>query len=183
MGKVLNAITPELREWIAAQQMFFVATAPLSDEGHINCSPKGGDTFRIIGPGEVAYLDYIGSGAETAAHLRENGRIVLMFCAFQGPPKIVRLHGSGEVLTQSDSRFGELIKQFPPHASTRAIVLMQVTRVSSSCGFGVPLMTFQAERNEGYDWAKKKGPDGLKEYIREKNQTSIDGLPAFQNGS
>jgi hypothetical protein len=182
VGKVLDSITPELGKWIAAQKMFFVATAPLSAEGHINCSPKGGDTFRVISANEVGYLDYVGSGAETAAHLRENGRMVLMFCAFQGSPKIVRLHGSGKVVAQSDSRFSELIKQFSPHVSTRSIILMKVNRVSSSCGFGVPLMTFQAERDEGEDWAEKKGPDGLRQYIHEKNRTSIDGLPAFQNG-
>jgi hypothetical protein len=179
MGKVLNSITAELREWIVAQPMFFVATAPISSSGHVNCSPKGGDSLRIIGPGEVAYQDYAGSGAETAAHLRENGRIVLMFCAFIGSPRIVRLHGRGEVFTPHSAEFADLAARFSSHPGTRSIVVVKVSRVSQSCGTGVPLMSFQGQRDELAGWALKKGPDGLKKYMAEKNQRSIDGLPAF----
>src|SRR5262245_14866409 len=153
MGKVLDSITAELREWIIAQPMFFVATAPCSSSGHVNCSPKGGDTLRLLGPTEIAYQDYVGSGAETAAHLRENGRIVVMFCAFAGSPRIVRLHGRGEVFTPDDARFTELAAQFDSHAGIRAIIVVQLSRVSQSCGTGVPVMTFERQRDELEDWA------------------------------
>jgi predicted pyridoxine 5'-phosphate oxidase superfamily flavin-nucleotide-binding protein len=179
MGKLHNSISAELREWIAAQPVFFVATAPSSSSGHVNCSPKGGDTLRVLGPAEIAYLDWVGSGAETVAHLRENGRIVIMFCAFQGTPRIVRLHGRGEVFTPGDARFAELAAQFPPHPGSRAIIVVQLSRVSQSCGTGVPLMAFERHRDEIADWALKKGADGLKTYMAQKNQRSIDGVPAF----
>jgi hypothetical protein len=179
MGKLYESITDHLRAWIAEQPVFFVATAPLSDSGRINCSPKGGDTFRILSPNEVAYQDYVGSGAETVAHLRENKRIVIMFCAFQGPPKILRLHGHGEVFGIDHPRYAELSSQFAPHPSARSIIRVRIDRISDSCGFGVPLMAFQAHRDDAAKWALKKGADGLKRYVEEKNRVSIDGLPAF----
>ncbi|HSI85891.1 MAG TPA: pyridoxamine 5'-phosphate oxidase family protein, partial [Candidatus Methylacidiphilales bacterium] len=122
MGKVLPDISPELAEWIAAQKVFFVGSSPLSAEGHVNCSPKGGDCLRVLGPLEVVYQDYTGSGAETAAHLRENGRIVVMFCAFEGPPRIVRLHGRGRYIDARDPQFGEMAARFPPNPGTRGFV-------------------------------------------------------------
>jgi predicted pyridoxine 5'-phosphate oxidase superfamily flavin-nucleotide-binding protein len=182
MGKQHDHITPELAAWIARQQVFFVATAPLSAEGNLNTSPKGGDAFRVLGPMEVAYQDFTGSGAETAAHLRENGRIVVMFCAFDGPPKIVRLHGRGSVMVPGDARFAELASQFPAHPGTRAIVQIAVSRVSDSCGYGVPIYQFSGHRDALEKWADGKGEEGLRAYRTLKNQRSIDGLPAFEAG-
>ena len=180
MSKQYAQIDNDLAAWIAQQRVFFVATAPLSVEGHINVSPKGGETLRVLGPLEVAYQDYTGSGAETVAHLRENGRIVIMFCAFEGPPKIVRLHGRGTVVTAEHPGFGEMAARFPAHAGTRAFVRVAVSRVSDSCGHGVPLMEFRAERDMLTRWAAGLGPEKLEAYRAAKNARSIDGLPAFE---
>src|SRR5688572_14138725 len=147
MSKQRENIDSELATWIAAQRVFFVATAPLSPDGYINNSPKGGEAFRVLGPMEVAYQDYTGSGAETAAHLRENGRIVVMFCAFEEPPRIVRLHGRGTIIEPGHPRFSEMASGFPANPGTRAFVHVNVTRVSSSCGHGVPLFDFQRHRD------------------------------------
>ena len=179
MSHQFENINPELRAWIAQQRIFFVATAPVSPDGHINVSPKGGDAFRVLGPLEVAYQDYTGSGAETAAHLRENGRVVVMFCAFDGPPKIVRLHGHGTVFTPEHGRFHELAVHFPQNPGTRAIVHIAVNRVSSSCGYSVPFFEFRNPRETLDQWATNKGPQGLSDYRATKNQSSIDGLPAL----
>ena len=182
MSKQLEAIDEELATWLKHQPVFFVATAPLSAEDHINCSPKGGDCFRVLGPREVAYLDFTGSGAETAAHLRENGRIALMFCAFSGRPNVVRLHGRGQVLTDGNEGFDGLAALFPPNPGARAVVRVAVTRVSTSCGFSVPLMDFRERRDTLDRWAQSKGADGLVKYRQEKNTRSIDGLPALAEG-
>ncbi|MCW5550939.1 MAG: pyridoxamine 5'-phosphate oxidase family protein [Verrucomicrobiae bacterium] len=182
MSKQHSEITPELAEWIAQQRVFFVASAPLAASGHVNCSPKGGDSFRVLGPRTVAYLDYTGSGAETAAHLRENGRLVIMFCAFEGSPRILRLHGRGEVLEQSHPEFAELSALFPPNPGTRAVVRVNVTRVSTSCGYSVPLYEHRGQRDALDKWAAAKGADGLRDYRRAKNQRSIDGLSVFDWG-
>jgi len=179
MSKRHENIHPELAAWIAEQRIFFVATAPLSPNGHVNISPKGGDAFRILGPLAVAYQDYTGSGAETAAHLRENSRMVVMFCAFNGRPKIVRIHGHGTVFTPGHARFDELAARFPANPGTRAVVHIAVTRVSTSCGYSVPLFEFRAPRETLDQWAETKGPKGLSDYRTRKNQSSIDGLPAF----
>src|SRR3984885_2839292 len=140
MSKQRDNINDDLAAWLREQHLFFVATAPLSADGHVNCSPKGGDSFRVLGPLEVAYQDYTGSGAETAAHLRENGRIVLMFCAFEGPPKIVRLHGRGRAVMPGDPEFAATRRAFgkPRDLGLRAIIVVEVDRVSDSCGFSVP---------------------------------------------
>ena len=180
MAKIYELITPELHTWITHQKMFFVATAPLAASSHLNLSPKGGDTFRILSDREVAYLDFTGSGIETIAHLRENGRIVVMFCAFDGPPNIVRLHGSGKVLYPDDAQFKQWINLFPPLPGARAIIHVTVSRISDSCGFSVPLYDFVAHRDVGEKWATQKGPDGLAEYRAQKNRASIDGLPGYQ---
>lgn len=179
MSKQHEIIEPELADWIVRQHVFFVASAPLSAEGHVNVSPKGGEAFRILGPLEVAYQDYTGSGAETVAHLRENGRVVVMFCAFEGPPKIVRLHGLGTVHRPGDPRFDELVKLFPPNAGTRAIVHVAVNRVSDSCGFSVPFFDFRSSRDTLDRWSEKQGPEKMVAYRAAKNQKSIDGLAAF----
>ena len=147
MGKLYETISADLAQWIAQQQMFFVATAPLAASGHVNVSPKGGEAFKVIGPNEVVYQDYTGSGAETAAHVRENGRIVIMFCAFTGPPKIVRLHGQGSVITPNHARYGALTDLFPANVGTRAFIHITVTRVSDSCGFSVPFYEFKGPRD------------------------------------
>ena len=177
MGRVFEAIDANLAEWIAKQKMFFVSTAPLSGDGMINCSPKGLDSLRVLSPNSVAYLDLHGSGVETIAHLRENGRIVIMMCAFTGPPRIVRIHGTGKVFPVGSERFLEMAETLPAIPGVRSLVEIDVTRISDSCGFGVPLYEFNKDRSALVDWAVKKGDDGLREY-RQKHQTSIEGLPA-----
>jgi hypothetical protein len=172
-------ISPELAEWIARQRVFFVGTAPLAAEGHVNVSPKGGEAFRVLAPLEVAYQDYTGSGAETAAHLQENGRLVIMFCAFEGPPKIVRLHGRGRVIRPEQGEFAALAAAFPPNPGTRAIIHLAVERVSQSCGFSVPYFDFRAPRPTLDDWATTQGPEKMAAYRAAKNRVSIDGLPAL----
>lgn len=179
MGKTHETITPELTEWIGKQRMFFVGTAPLSADDHVNISPKGGDSFRILEPLEVMYQDYTGSGAETAAHIQENGRIVIMFCAFEGPPKIVRLHGEGTLILPDHPRYAELAGHFPENPGTRAIIHIAVNRVSDSCGYSIPYFDFKGERDTLDRWAAAKSPEQLEIYRATKNQKSIDGLPAF----
>jgi hypothetical protein len=189
MGRVYEVVDEHLRAWIAAQPLFFVGTAPLDGDGHVNVSPKGpGGTLRVLGPRTLAYLDVVGSGAETVAHLRENGRIVIMLCAFSGPPRIVRLHGRGEVVPAGDPRFAELLVPAgfdePEHPEARrALVLVEVTRIADSCGYGVPLMAYEGQRPHQDLWAAKKlrtgGPEALLDYQRDKNARSLDGLPAI----
>ncbi len=179
MGKAYPKIDDALAQFMRAQPVFFVASAPLSAEGHVNLSPKGLDTFRILGPGSVAYLDLTGSGVETIAHVKENGRIVIMFCAFDGPPRILRLHGRARAIELNHPDFTELATHFLPDPSARAIIVVDVTRISTSCGYGVPLMKYESERPQMAAWAQKKGPEGLKEYRREKNARSLDNLPGF----
>jgi hypothetical protein len=180
MAKVFDGIDEKLAGWIRAQHLFFVATAPRADEGHVNLSPKGLDSFAILGPRSVAYLDLVGSGAETIAHLRENGRITLMFCAFEGPPRIVRLHGRGTVLEPGDADFPALAAQLPEYASTRSLIRVAVDRIADSCGYGVPLYEYKEERTQLRAWADRKGPDGVRRYQLDNNQTSLDGLPALR---
>lgn len=179
MGRVLEEVTPELRAFIDKQHLFFVATAPSGDGGHVNLSPKGLDTFAVLGPNEVAYLDLTGSGAETAAHLLDNGRITLMFCAFDGPANIVRLYGKGESVPRDSDRAAALLRHFPEYPGTRGVVRVDVDRVSTSCGYAVPLLSYAGERSTLLEWAERKGADGLDEYRVEKNAASIDGLPAW----
>ena len=179
MGKLFSEIDESLRSWIDAQHLFIVATAPGGSEGHINCSPKGLDAFRILGPTTVAYLDYIGSGVETIAHVRENGRILITFCAFEGAPKIVRIHGRGTIFEPSDAGFGALIANFDPEPGVRAIVRVEATRISDSCGFGVPRYRYESERTQLVASAVRKG-EALVAYQRQKNRRSIDGLPGLR---
>ena len=178
MGRCYSEIDQSLADFISQQHVFFVATAP-SARGHINLSPKGLDSFRILNPRTVAYVDLIGSGVETIAHAKENGCIVLMFCAFQGPPKILRLHGMARVLEPRDAEFSELARSFPSYDSARSIIMAEITRISTSCGYGVPLMKYEGERPQLFAWAQRKGPEGLSAYKREKNARSIDGLPGL----
>ena len=180
MARVLDGIDESLATWIAAQHVFFVGTAPLSGDGHVNVSPKGfAGSFAVLGPREVAYLDRIGSGAETIAHLRENGRITIMFCAFDGKPNIVRLSGHGEAVLPEDPAFDEVAAPFRPvPRGARAIVRVRLDRVSDSCGFGVPFMDYTGERDDLTRWVSKRTDESLADYVRQKNATSIDGLPA-----
>ena len=180
MGKVYEAITPELAGWLEKQALFFVGSAPLSASGHINVSPKGLDTLRLLGPRRVAYLDLTGSGAETVAHVRENGRIVLMFCAFSGPPKIVRLHGAARLVTPASPEWAALRERFPGHLGARAVVDVHVTRISDSCGYGVPSFSGMELRTALPRWTENKGPAGLVAYRRAHNACSVDGLPALE---
>lgn len=177
MGKVFARIDEPLRRFISAQQMFFVATAPLAADGHVNVSPKGLDSFRIIDDRTVVYADLVGSGVETVAHVRENGRIVLMFCAFSGGPKICRLHGRAEVIDARHADFRALRELIPVAGGLRGFIRVHCTRVSDSCGFGVPLFDFVAQRTQLVDWGQKKGAEELREYLRAKNLSSVDGLP------
>lgn len=180
MGKVYEGITPELEAWVEKQPVFFVGTAPLAGGGHVNVSPKGLDSLRILGPRRVAYLDLTGSGAETIAHVRENGRIVIMFCAFSGPPKIVRFHGKARIVTPREPAWGAMRGHFPDHLGARALVDIDVTRVSDSCGYGVPTFEKMSQREALDLWTQKRGADGLVAYRQQKNARSIDGLPAFE---
>ena len=180
MSATYDSVTEELQRFIEAQRMFFVATAPTGDAGRLNLSPKGLDTFRVLDPHTVAYLDFVGSGVETIAHLRENGRVTVMFCAFEGPPNIVRLYGRGEAVEPADPRFEALTKSFPQAPGVRAVILIQVERASDSCGYGVPLFEYQGERTALGAWAMKKTPEELVEYQRNRNARSIDGLPGLR---
>jgi hypothetical protein len=178
MGRVFDAITDELAAFIAAQRVFFVATAP-TDGGHVNVSPKGLDTFAVLDANTVAYLDLTGSGVETVAHLRENGRITIMFCAFDGKPNIVRLYGRGEVLPIGEPEAEALLPRFGEYPGARSVIRVEVDRVSTSCGYGVPLLGYEGERDQLLQFAERRGPDGLVEYREEKNAVSIDGLPGL----
>lgn len=191
MGKVYEGIDAKLAEWIGSQRLFFVATAPSDGDGHVNCSPKGGiETLRILDERTVAYLDLIGSGIETVAHLRENGRIVIMFCAFEGPPRIVRLHGRGTVTQLGEPGFDDLQRSLgfdsleTAQVGGRAIVTMQVERIADSCGYGVPLMRFQGRRPQQMAWYESRlrnhGANGVLDYAAESNAASLDGLPGLE---
>ncbi len=189
MARTYSEIDERLADWIARQPLFFVGTAPSGDDGHVNVSPKGPiGSLRVLGPNALAYLDIVGSGAETIAHLRQNGRIVIMLCAFAGPPRIVRLHGEGEALYPSDPEFAELLALgfHEPQAAEarRALIRVTVTRVSDSCGYGVPLMSYEGQRpHSDLSTAKRMrvhGPDAMRDYQAEHNLVSLDGLPAVE---
>jgi predicted pyridoxine 5'-phosphate oxidase superfamily flavin-nucleotide-binding protein len=200
VAKLFEEISDTLRAFIEAQPMFFVGTAPSGSHGHVNLSPKGGEgLFQVTGPLGFAYVDLMGSGIETIAHLRENGRIVVMFCSFDGPPKIVRLHGRGHVIQQGDDTFAERLATFDvsdeQRRAVRSVIDVEVTRVADSCGFVVPRMTYEGERDQLYRYAdnrlRKEGPDAVRAYVSANNAESIDGLtgldslvdgPASSNG-
>lgn len=179
MGKVhVDGIDDELARWLERQPLFFVATAP-SSAGHVNVSPKGYDCLRVFGPHRVAYRDLTGSGAETTAHLRDDGRITLMWCAFDQPPRIVRVQGIGRTLFPGDERFDELDPLLPTRPGARAIIEVDADRVATSCGYAVPLMEFVGERDTLHRWADAKTDHELAAYRERKNAVSIDGLPAY----
>jgi hypothetical protein len=179
VGKIFEDVSESLAEWLVAQPVFFVATAPLDAAGSVNCSPKGNrHEFAVMSAHTVAYVDQTGSGVETIAHVRENGRIVLMFCAFNGPPRIVRLHGEGRAVFADAPEFESLAKRLPAASGVgvRSIIVVEVERISDSCGYGVPLMTFDQHRPTMDQWSRRKGPDGIRDYWAEKNRFSIDEL-------
>ncbi|MEZ5322042.1 MAG: pyridoxamine 5'-phosphate oxidase family protein [Microthrixaceae bacterium] len=176
MARDYPAIDDHHREFIAAQHLFFVATAPSGPDGHVNVSPKGYDTFRVLGPNRVAYLDLTGSGVETIAHLHQNGRITIMFCAFEGRPKVLRLYGTGRTVYVGAPEFDALVGADAPMPGLRAVIVVDVDLVRTSCGYAVPLMEFRAERETLVEWAERKGDDGIAAYWRDKNARSVDGL-------
>jgi len=179
MGKVFEKIEPQIEQFIQKQKMFFVSTAPLSADGLVNVSPKGWDSFRILDEKTVAYIDLTGSGIETVAHLKENQRITLLFCAFEGAPKLVRLQGKGTVLERGSSEYNNLQHHFPDYTSARAIIKIDLTRISDSCGYTVPLYDYVGERDTMAKWVDHKGENGIKKYWKEKNTSSLDGLPGI----
>ena len=177
MATQYDQITPTLQSFIKAQPLFFVATAPLSEHGHVNLSPKGYDTFCILSSKQVAYLDLTGSGNETSAHLAENGRITFMFCAFGGAPQILRLYGKGETVLPGAERWDELLAHFPSYPGIRQIIIASIHLVQTSCGYGVPLLELQKDRETMARWATSKGEEGLVQYRGINNRKSLDGLP------
>ena len=179
MGQEYQEIDERIQRWVERQHMFFVSTAPRADDGLINCSPKGLDSFRILGPKQVAYADTGGSGIETVAHLKENGRIVIMFCAFEGPPKIFRFYGTGRAVEPHDSDFDGLLSEFPDMPAVRNFILVDVECIRDSCGYGVPLYEFRSERDSLPNWILAKSEGELREYRLEKNAHSLDGLPGL----
>ena len=182
MGKVHDGIDDRLREFIEAQQVFFVGTAPSGSEGHVNVSPKGlADTFRVVDEHTIAYLDLTASGAETIAHLRDNGRIVVMLCSFDRSPNVVRLHGHGRVVGLYDEEYADWAARFPDNPAARAVIVVHVTRVSSSCGYALPLLDPVAERDILTPNMERRGAEGIVEYRRKNNRVSIDGLQAFDD--
>jgi hypothetical protein len=179
MGKTYGVIDESLSDWLVVQPVSFVSTAPLAADGLVNCSPKGTrDEFAVLGERRVAYIDQTGSGIETVAHLQENGRIVIMFCAFAGPPRIVRLHGTGRVVLADDPEFSGLSVHFPGGGGVgvRSIIVLEVNRIADSCFYGVPLMPFEGHRPTMDQWSARKGPEGIRDYWIEKNAASIDGI-------
>jgi Pyridoxamine 5'-phosphate oxidase len=179
VGKLFDSIDNKLKAWIEAQPLWFVATAPLSADGHVNMSPRGHDTFSVLDEHRVGWVDYTGSGVETISHLQENGRICLMFVSFESRPRIVRLHGRGSVALPGEAAFEEVVALHPEHPSTRAVITVEVSRISDSCGWGVPIMEMTGERDLLRLQAEKKGADGMAEYRAEKNTWSIDSLPGL----
>ncbi|PPG67031.1 pyridoxamine 5'-phosphate oxidase family protein [Rathayibacter rathayi] len=179
MAHVYDKIDESLTAWIREQPMWFVATAPLAAGGQVNRSPRGHDSFSILGARRVGWVDYTGSGIETIAHLRENGRVCLMFASFGPRPRIVRLHGTGMVHLPGTSAFAEVAAQHPEHPSTRAVVTVELTRISDACGWGVPVMEAVGERDLLLPYVQKKGRDGMAEYRAEHNAVSIDELPGY----
>jgi len=183
MGKRYDELTPRLIEFIEAQKLFFVGTAPLSGSGHVNISPKGMDSLRVLDPHALAYLDLTGSGVETIAHIRENGRAVFMFCAFEGSPLILRVHGRGTVLESNSKAFRELRPSFGDFPGVRAIIRLDATRIADSCGWNVPLFRHEGERDYYEKYAEKLGPDGIREGQLAANMQSIDGLAGLSGPS
>jgi hypothetical protein len=180
MGRKYAKITEPITGFIEEQPMFFVATSPLDADGHVNLSPKGTDSLRVLGPNTIIYADLTGSGAETIAHLRQNGRITIMWCSFGSTPRILRAYGRGDYLLPGDPEFSALAGLFPQYKGLRSIVRVTVTRLADSCGFGVPEMDLIGQRSRMVEWGDTKSPAKLRAYMQKNNTTSIDGLPAWE---
>jgi hypothetical protein len=181
MGRQLDRLDATLTTFIGRQYVFFVGTASESPDGHLNISPKGLDTFRILSPESVAYLDLTGSGIETVAHLRENGRMTIMFCGFEGRPLILRLYGRGRIVEPEDQQWDELIARFPEYPGVRSVIVFHLERVAESCGYAVPLYEYQGARSLLTDYAERKGPEAMLKYRMEKNRASIDGFAGLRS--
>lgn len=179
MGKEYTEIDDRIQKWISRQHVFFVATAPLSGDGLVNCSPKGLDSFRVLGPRKIGYVDTGGSGIETVAHLRENGRIVIMMCAFDGPPKIFRFYGRGRAIEPHHADFAMTLAEFPQLPAARNIVVIDVERIFDSCGYGVPLFKFEKDRDSLPNYFAGQSEDEILAYRENRNATSLDGLPGL----
>jgi hypothetical protein len=177
MAKFFDSISEKHREFIEEQHMFFVATAPLSEDGHVNLSPKGLDSFRVLSPNRVAYLDMTGSGNETSAHLAENGRITFMFCAFKGEANIMRLYGTGRTILPDTPEWDDMLPLFTLYLGVRQIIVADIDLVQTSCGYAVPFMDFKADRQTLEKYWVNKGEAAIPKYWRDRNQQSIDGLP------
>ena len=180
MGKEYTQIDAPIQRWIEQQHIFFVSTAPLAGDGLINCSPKGLDGFRVLNPGRIGYVDVGGSGIETVAHIKENGRIVIMMCAFTGPPKIYRFYGQGRVVEPQDEGFDDLLTHFGPQPSVRNIILVDIERIIDACGFGVPLYEYREERDSMPNYFANKSTEEIAEYRATRNNKSLDGLPGLE---
>jgi hypothetical protein len=176
MGKFFDHIEPHHKAFIEKQHIFFVATAPLSAEGRVNVSPKGLDAFRVLSENQVGYMDIISSGNETSAHTLENGRITIMLCSFEGNPNIMRLYGRGRTILPDSEEWATFAPHFNILPSTRQLMIADIDLVQTSCGFGVPLYDYAGERSIHFEWAEKKGQQGLETYLQEKNLVSLDGL-------
>lgn len=179
MAKIYDVLDDRLIAFIKAQKMFFVATAPLSAQGSVNVSPKGYDSLAVIDERTVAYADLGGSGIETLAHLRENGRITLMFCAFEGPASILRLYGRGEAVNFDEPGFAGKLALFPAIERARSVITIHVDRIADSCGWGVPFMDFKGEREQLMRHVSHRPEPEWRERRYESNATSIDGLPGL----
>ena len=183
MGRKMEGVDDGLARWIERQKVFFVATAPLSNTGRLNCSPKGYDTLRLVDPKTMIYLDYSGSGAETIAHIRENGRLLIMMCAFEGPPKICRFHGRGEVIPITDPQFPQLASLFEQALTgARSIIRLHIEHIAVACGYGVPEFAYKSDRPSLRDYAARRGDEGMARYRLKTNLESIDALPALSAG-
>lgn len=178
MGKFSDSISPAHQEFIKQQHIFFVASAPLSAEGHINLSPKGMDAFRVLGNNKIGYMDVISSGNETSAHTLENGRITIMFCSFDKTPNILRLYGKGFAVLPNSADWDLYAPHFTIYPSTRQIIVADIHLVQTSCGFGIPMFDFMSERDIHFKWAEQEGAKGLQKYIKINNLKSLDGLPS-----
>lgn len=179
MGRSYDEITYGVADWIAKQHVFFVATAP-RDGGRVNVSPKGLHSLRVTGRNSVEYLDLTGSGAETIAHLRDNGRVTIMFCAFEGPPRIVRLYGTGSYVAATDPEFAAAAAAYGDQHGARSVIRIEIDRVSDSCGYAVPRYDFVEQRTKLVEWADNRDDAELRAYWTDKNSESIDGLPALK---
>ena len=179
MGKEFKEIDKRMQRWIERQRLFFVSTAPLAGDGKINCSPKGLDSLRVLGPLQLVYADTGGSGIETVAHLKENGRIVIMLCAFEGPPKIFRFYGRGRSVEPHEKDFETLLALFPDMPTVRNFVVVYIDCIRDSCGYGVPLYEFKSERDSLRNWCNDKSEEELLAYRIDRNARSLDDLPGL----